>query len=239
MSFDEGALLDSYGSFAHDDETIIPIPGLFAGSDNNFDYGTNFSDEFDHIFNASSTSDQAAFGCQDDWLVEFYKLQAIYFESQLALYRQALDGTELPTVYGGAAKAALPPGPPLIIDNTHHDELPSSASSLSEWSQSSIPSRRCSSNMAEFHRQSEPLTIQPKLVENETVEDVEGLRGRKSGAQAPPNGQVRDHGPDDVPLYNHGACNAAAAVSQLKSMENGLRAETTRRIAQVQNSRIQ
>ncbi|KAI0974991.1 hypothetical protein F4678DRAFT_421568, partial [Xylaria arbuscula] len=234
MSYDESAFLDSYEGPTNDG-TIISTPGLFARS-NTFDYGSNFSYEFDHIFSASPAPSQASFECQDDWLIEFYKLQASYFEGQLAL-SQTLHNPEFQTRYGEVAKATLPLGAPLIIDNTTHDQSPSSASGFSERSRSSIPMKRRSSNMTEINGLAESSTVRPKMAKHEPPEDAERPRGRMPRNQVS-DSQPRKHSPDRVPLYDQGGCNAATAVSQLRNMENGFRAETTRRIAQVQNSKI-
>ncbi|KAK5631664.1 hypothetical protein RRF57_007378 [Xylaria bambusicola] len=209
------------------DEPIIPMfamPG-YTSSD-----GLNLTDEFDPFCSILPSSNQAIANCADNLPVEFYQLQTAYYRAQLALSHEAqqraeiqAEGLQLALNCVSSRQAGLPFGPP---------ELP-------EWDCPTTRLAPCPNEINQDRAQSAQSAPRLLASRNETSMNSESSVSKKTGNESPSSSESvqKRRSPDDVPLYNPGGCDAEAAVLELRNMENGFRAETSRRIAQVGFSR--
>ncbi|KAI3338334.1 hypothetical protein F4824DRAFT_458850, partial [Ustulina deusta] len=212
MPYDTGIFWNNYGAVTYD-TPMVPAPGPLAGL-GSFDYGLDFTDEFDAIF----TPSQASCG------------------AQFALYHQAQHSAEAQDRYLQAVKTTfLLQSPP--NSHTCYTELPSSTYIRPERNCSSTSLTSCSDKINQDGGQVEPPIVRPRVVRNSSFIKAESPLSKKSRSETSKS-HLSKHNADDVPLYNPGVCDTATVVSQLRSMENGFRAETTRRIAQVAGSQI-
>ncbi|KAI1428865.1 hypothetical protein F5Y12DRAFT_638598 [Xylaria sp. FL1777] len=233
MSYDMDVLWNNTGGLTYDGP-MAPTPQPLVES-SNFDNGLDTADELNSILDASSTTSQAVVESEGDWPVEFYRLQSAYYRAQLDLSHQAQHRAETQAQHIQATKANLPLQPPLNIDTTCQPALPFDTTILPEWDCSTNPLPRCSNGVSQSVGQVEPSIALPQMVGNESLMDGESPLSRKSGSGASQS-HFRKHSPDAVPLYNPEEYNTATAVSQLRNMESRFKAETTRRIAQVEDS---
>ncbi|KAI0426076.1 hypothetical protein F5Y09DRAFT_320059, partial [Xylaria sp. FL1042] len=239
MSFDANFLSDGYGGLTYD-QTVVPTTMVPTSSPltgfNTVDCGLSFSNDFDPIFNASQAPSQPVLWYIDDWSFEFRRLQMAYYRAQLSLSRQARESPKAQSQNSQANMATLPLQPPPNEDNVRHTGLHCDTSMFSELNPPATPLANCSNEFSQDDGQVEPPIAQPQIAENKSPVNAEGPLGSKSGNETSENPAKRP--PDDVPLYRLGPCDSATVISGLRSMENGLRAETTRRISQVEKSRI-
>ncbi|KAI0521464.1 hypothetical protein F5B22DRAFT_595069 [Xylaria bambusicola] len=214
------------------DELTVPMPTMLGYS---FDCGLNLTDEFDPCCSvspfSSSSSSQAVANCGNDLPVEFYRLQTAYFRAQLALSHEAQQKAEIQV-------QALQPA--LSFDNSRYTGFPFGASKLPEWDCPATRLAPCPDEISQDWGQSAQLIPQPLASMNEPIMNTKSPASRKTGNETPERSKSiqKKRGLDGVPLYTPGGCDAEAAVLELQNMENGFRAETSRRIAQASSSQM-
>ncbi|KAI0806522.1 hypothetical protein GGR55DRAFT_680495 [Xylaria sp. FL0064] len=223
MSFDGGVPLGNYGGFRYD-QWYQHLNRL---------QGSATMTEFNPVFHAPR---QGVVGYTDDWSVEFHRLQMAYIRSRLSLSDQEQQVPKAQFQDPQAAMATLSLYPLPIADSISPTELHSGTPIYPELncSHNSLTSRPDELN--QDVAQVEPSIAHPEVWKKGSPVNAEGPPGSISGTETP-NG-IKKHNPDYVPLYSPGACDPATVISELESMENGLRAETARRISQVEESRI-
>ncbi|KAI1354343.1 hypothetical protein F5Y01DRAFT_311909 [Xylaria sp. FL0043] len=234
MSFDATVPLDDHGGFRYE-QAVVPTPIVPPSEPltgfGDFDCGLSFANEFNPVFPGTQAPHQSGLGYTDDWSVEFRRLQMAYVRSRLALLTQGQDLRRVHFEDQQVIVAALPLWSPPIADGICPSvlssgtpifpELNRSDRSYANGSEQDVGEVGSSIAHPKGGKNGSSVNDPPeKISETETPKDIE------------------KHVADDVPLYSPGACDAATVISGLESMESELRAETARRISQVEESRI-
>ncbi|KAI1281762.1 hypothetical protein F5Y07DRAFT_395612 [Xylaria sp. FL0933] len=237
MSFDAAVPLDCHEGFRYE-QAMVPTPMVPPSEPltgfGDFDCGLSFANEFNPVFLASQDLRQNVVVYTDDWSVEFRRLQRAYVRSRLAMPTQGQEARRVHFEDQQATAAALPLWSPPIADGICPRVLSSGTPVVPQLSRSDSSLTSCPNGSDQDVGEVEPSIAHPKggKIGSFVSEPPE----RTSGTETPKD--IEKHVADDVPLYSPGACDTASVISGLESMENELRAETARRISQVEKSRI-